>query len=64
MNEDEVDIVIDHRSDGLYQARALHLATGTIKISDFQEDKQSAIDDALEGLEQLVNERMKGLGDK
>lgn len=64
MNDEEVEIVIDHRSDGYYQARAFHRATGTIKISELSEDREQAIQDATEGLALLIEERQKGLGQK
>ncbi len=64
MDEDQVELAVDHRSDGTYQVRALHRATGTIKISDICDSREDAISDAMEGLQLLVEERMKGLGEK
>ena len=64
MKEDDVDIVVEQDSDGYWIARALHRSTGTIKISDLFPEKDQAVEDAANGLLELVVERMKGLGEK
>ena len=64
MNEDDVDIMVEQDKDGYWIARVIHRGTGTIKISDLFKEKEAAIADATEGLLELLQERLKGLGSK
>lgn len=64
MHDDDVDVMVEQDPKGLWCARMIHRVTGTIKISDMCEDRESAIASATEGLAELLKERIKGLGEK
>jgi len=64
MDQDDVDIMVEQDSRGLWIARILHRGTGTVKISDLFPEKEQAIADASKGLIELLKERLQGLGEK
>lgn len=64
MDENDVDIMVEQDEKGYWIARVIHRGTGTIKISDLFQEKEAAIADATQGLLELLQERLKGLGSK
>ncbi len=63
MPEDDVDIMVEQDSDGLWAARIIHRPTGTMKISAECSSREEAISEATQGLFELLKERLQGLGE-
>lgn len=59
---DEIDVHIEKDQNGAYVARVFHKLSATIKFSDPCDTPQAATENAVEGLMELLKERMKGLG--
>ena len=60
--DEEIETSYDQNEDGLWIARVFHKPTSTIKISDYFLEKSAALQQALSELNELVEERLKGLG--
>lgn len=54
----ELDVSISRDAKGLYTARIIHRPTGAIKISNSLSTQEEAVDDALDGLSELVTQRL------
>lgn len=59
---DEIDLHIEETEDVYFIARALHRPTMTIKISDWWPTRDEAIKQVLYDLEELLADRLAGLG--
>lgn len=60
--EEELDINISQDQAGCFIARIFHKPSATIKISDRYGTEQEALENALQGLKELIAEKRKGLG--
>ena len=60
--KDEIDLFVERAADGNYVARVFHKLSGTIKISEPCGDADAATKNAVDGLMDLLKERMKVLG--
>jgi hypothetical protein len=58
--DSELQISFDQDDEGRFIARVYHKPSATIKISDYFWEKDEALAQAKEELEQLVAERRKG----
>jgi hypothetical protein len=58
---DEIDLHVDTDDDGNFIVRVFHRPTSTVKISDYHMLREDAVQQAIEELKELIDQKRNGL---